>query len=94
MAEILGAVFLAGDHSQLKPTLQVKPIKVYANGIVTQDGQTLIDPKQGKPVKVLEKIDLMGYYNTFTKQLSYKKQSAKVASFDEQKIKWRKPPRQ
>ncbi|KAL5541760.1 hypothetical protein UlMin_009470 [Ulmus minor] len=94
LAEILGAVFIAGDHSQLKPTLQVKPIKVYANGIVTKDGQTLIDPKQGKPVKVLEKIDLMGYYNTFTKQLSYKKQSAKVASFEEQKIKWRKPPRQ
>ncbi|KAL5541759.1 hypothetical protein UlMin_009469 [Ulmus minor] len=93
LAEILGSVFLAGDHSQLKPTLQVKPIKVYANGIVTKDGQTLIDPKQGKPVKVLEKIDLMGYYNTFAKQLRYKKQSAKVASFEEQKRKWRKPPK-
>ncbi|XP_030507362.2 nucleoside hydrolase 3 [Cannabis sativa] len=84
LGEILGAVFLANDHSQLSPSLQVKPIKVYAHGIESKDGQTWIDVKKGKSVKILENINDTVYYNVLAKQLSYEKQSAVIASFDEQ----------
>lgn len=92
LGEILGAVFLAGDHSHLSPSLQVKPIKVYAEGTESKDGQTWIDVKKGKSVKILEKINHTAYYNVLAKQLSNEKQAAVLASFDEQKRKWSKGP--
>lgn len=92
MGEILGAVFLAGDHSHLNTSLKIKPIKVYAQGIEAKDGQTWVDEKQGKSVKILENINPMVYYNVLAKQLSDEKQSAVIASYDEQKRKWIKPP--
>ncbi|XP_024027519.1 uncharacterized protein LOC21394548 isoform X2 [Morus notabilis] len=92
LGEILGAVFLAGDHSHLNTSLKIKPIKVYAQGIEAKDGQTWVDEKQGKSVKILENINPMAYYNVLAKQLSDEKQSAVIASYDEQKRIWIKPP--
>ncbi|KAK9288648.1 hypothetical protein L1049_017108 [Liquidambar formosana] len=93
LGEILGAVVLAGDNSSLNPTLQVKPIKVLATGVESKDGQTAIDHQQGKLVKILEKIDPMGYYDLFKNRLGDEKQSAMVGSFSEQKRKWSTPPK-
>ena len=91
MGEILGAVFLAGDHSDLNPSLNVKPIRVYAQGIEAKDGQTWIDAKKGKSIKILENINSMAYYNVLAKQLSDENQSAVIASYDEQKRMCNKP---
>lgn len=93
MGEILGAVFLAGDHSHLNSTLQIKPIKVSANGIESKDGQTLIDEKKGKLVKILENINTIAYYDDFANQLGVEMQSAVLGSFNEQKRMWHQPPK-
>ncbi|XP_024931679.3 nucleoside hydrolase 3 [Ziziphus jujuba] len=93
LGEILGAVFLAGDQSNLNPTLQIKPVKVSANGIESKDGQTLIDKKKGKLVKILENINPIAYYDVYANQLGLEKQSAVLGSFNEQKRMWRKPPK-
>ncbi|KAF2311021.1 hypothetical protein GH714_019166 [Hevea brasiliensis] len=42
LGEILGAVVLAGD-SFLNPILQIKPIKVLADGAESKDGQIVVD---------------------------------------------------
>ncbi|KAF3457284.1 hypothetical protein FNV43_RR01941 [Rhamnella rubrinervis] len=93
LGEILGAVLLAGDQSHLNTTLQVKAIKVYAEGAESQDGQTVIDEKQGKLVKILDSVNAEAYYHILADQLGVEKQSAVLASFDEQKRMWRKPPK-
>lgn len=92
LGEILGTVYLAGNASQLNPNLQIKPIKVYAEGVESKDGQILIHEKQGKYVRILDSINSEGYYNMFANQLSAKTQSAVVSSFDGQKRMWHKPP--
>ncbi|CAN0898573.1 Nucleoside hydrolase 3 [Linum grandiflorum] len=93
LGEILGAVFLAGDHSILKPTLQVESIKLLAEGDESTDGQTiLVDEKQGKVVNVLKYIDPDSCYAAFANQLGEEKQSAIVGSFQEQKSMWSMPP--
>ncbi|XP_018840570.1 pyrimidine-specific ribonucleoside hydrolase RihA-like isoform X2 [Juglans regia] len=89
--EVLGAVALASNHSPLKPTLLVKHIKVVAEGVESKDGQTVIDEKHGKPVKILEHINLKAYYHLFAKQLVNTEQSAVMGSFDDQKRMWRTP---
>ena len=94
MGEILGAIFLAGDHPNLKPTLQEMPIKVIAEGVESTDGQILIDKKQGKFVKILKNVDPMAYYDLFADRLGDKKQSAVLGSYDEQRIMWNTPPNQ
>lgn len=91
MGEILGAVFLAGDQSLLNTTLRIEPIKVYAEGVESEDGQTVIDEKQGKLVSVLDSVDAEAYYRILANQLGAEKQSAVLASFEEQKRMWRKP---
>lgn len=94
LGEILGAVFVAGDHSLLKPTLQGKHIKVIVEGVESKDGEIVIDRKKGKLVRVLEKVDAIAYYDIFVDQLRSKSQSAVVGSFDEQMKKWTTPPNQ
>ncbi|XP_040995399.1 uncharacterized protein LOC121241621 isoform X1 [Juglans microcarpa x Juglans regia] len=89
--EILGAVALAGDHSTLEPTSRVKPIKVFAEGVESKDGQTVIDKKQGKLVKVLKKVNHTAYYHLFANQLGNSKQSAVIGSFDDQRRMWSTP---
>lgn len=94
MGEILGAIFLTGDHPNLKPTLQEMPIKVIAEGVESRDGQILIDKRQGKSVKILNNVDPMAYYDLFANRLGDKKQSAVLGSYDEQRIMWNTPPNQ
>ncbi|CAL1397067.1 unnamed protein product [Linum trigynum] len=93
LGEILGAIVLAGDHSVVKPVLQVKPIKVLAGGDESTDGQIVIDEKQGKSVKALKSIDPDAYYEAFANQLGEKEQSAVIGSFEEQKRIWNTPPK-
>lgn len=90
--EILGAVALGSNHSSLKPTYRVKPIKVFAEGVESKDGQTVIDEKHGKWVKILKHINRKAYYQLFAKQLGNVEQSAVMGSFDDQKRMWRTPP--
>ncbi|KAH7573651.1 hypothetical protein ACOSP7_007444 [Xanthoceras sorbifolium] len=94
LGEILGSVVLVSNHSYLKPTYQFKFIKVSTNGVESEDGQIVINEKQGKPVKVLENLDPRAYYGQFACELGSKKQSAVIGSFDEQRRMWSsKPPR-
>lgn len=92
LGEIIGAIFLADDNSWLNPTLQIRPVKVLATGIESEDGQLVIDEKQGKSVTILENVDVMAYYDLFTFRLCDEKQSAVVGSFAEQKRRWSRPP--
>ncbi|KAF2287746.1 hypothetical protein GH714_002549 [Hevea brasiliensis] len=91
LGEILGAVVLAGDPL-LNPILQIKPIKVLAEGVESKDGQIVVDEKQGKLVKILESVDPVVYYDVFTMQLGVKNQSAVVGSFEEQRRMWSSQP--
>lgn len=92
LGEILGVVVLADDYASLNPTFAVKPIRVLAEGVESRDGQTLVDRKHGKLVKVLENLNPMAYYNMFADKLGDKKQSAVIGSFDEQSRIWRTKP--
>ncbi|KAK4372511.1 hypothetical protein RND71_007895 [Anisodus tanguticus] len=69
LGEILGAVVLAGDYSVVKSTFAVKNIKVTALGRESEDGQMIIDEKQGKSVKELENLDPLAYYDAFANRL-------------------------
>ncbi|KAJ9182000.1 hypothetical protein P3X46_006038 [Hevea brasiliensis] len=91
LGEILGAVVLAGDPL-LNPILQIKPIKVLAEGVESKDGQIVVDEKQGKLVKILESVDPVVYYDVFAMQLGVKNQSAVVGSFEEQRRMWSSQP--
>ncbi|CAN6677002.1 unnamed protein product [Malus baccata var. baccata] len=93
LGEILGAVFIAGD-SHLNETFQVEPIKVYAEGFESSDGQLMIDENQQKLVRLLDSVDPEAYYDLFADRLSDSNQSAVLASFEEQVNFWRKPPNQ
>ncbi|CAK9185836.1 unnamed protein product, partial [Ilex paraguariensis] len=88
VGEILGAVILADD---LKSTFEIKHIKVSSTGDESEDGQVIIDNIRGKPVKILQHIDPMAYYDLFANQLGDKQQSAVVGSFDEQRRIWSTP---
>ncbi|CAN1130542.1 Nucleoside hydrolase 3 [Linum perenne] len=92
LGEILGAVFLAGDNSVLKPILQDQYVKLVAEGDESIDGQIMVDEKEGKVVKTLKYIDPNEYYVVFATQLGEKKQSAVVGSFQDQKRMWSMPP--
>ncbi|KAM1418672.1 hypothetical protein TB2_021587 [Malus domestica] len=93
LGEILGAVLIAGD-SHLNETFQVQPIKVYAEGFESSDGQLMIDENQQKLVRLLDSVDPEAYYDLFADRLSDSNQSAVLASFEEQVNFWRKPPNQ
>lgn len=92
LGEILGSVIVAGDHSILNSTFQVKPIKVFATGLLSEDGQITINKQQGKSVKVLENLNNLAYYDLFASRLGDEKQSAVVGSFYDQKRIWSTPP--
>ncbi|KAH7844249.1 hypothetical protein Vadar_026054 [Vaccinium darrowii] len=83
LGETLGAVIL-GDDSTMNSAFQVKHIKVIATGVETEDGQMKIDEKNGKPVKILENVDDVAYYDAFANRLGDEQQSAVVGSFEEQ----------
>lgn len=83
---------MGGDHTSLKPKLRAEHIKVIAKGDESKDGQILIDKLQGKQIKILERVDLRGCYESFASRLDDKKQSAVIGSFEDQRKKWSAPP--
>ncbi|GFP98624.1 uridine nucleosidase 1, partial [Phtheirospermum japonicum] len=89
--ELLGAVTLGGDSS-LKTRYSVRKVSVLAKGVQSQDGQIIIDGKEGRPVKVLEYIDPQAYYTAFASQLGATDQSAVIGSFEEQRKIWSAGP--
>ncbi|GMH08348.1 hypothetical protein Nepgr_010188 [Nepenthes gracilis] len=88
LGEILGAVIMAGDDSDLNSIVKVQPITVLAPGTESIDGQMVTDEKHGKPIKVIENVDHIAYYNAIADRLGDEKQSAVMASFDAQKRSW------
>ncbi|XP_023637200.1 uncharacterized protein LOC17882923 [Capsella rubella] len=91
LGEIIGAVLLGGDLATLKPKLRSEQIKVIAEGDESKDGQILIDKLRGKQIKILERVDLRGCYESFASRLDDKKQSAVIGSFEEQRKRWNTP---
>ncbi|KAK3200388.1 hypothetical protein Dsin_023803 [Dipteronia sinensis] len=53
LGEILGVVILGG-HSHLNLTYNFKPLKIIADGDISNVGQIIIDEEQGKLVKVMK----------------------------------------
>ncbi|XP_019701763.1 nucleoside hydrolase 3-like isoform X2 [Elaeis guineensis] len=92
LGEMLGAVFLA-DGPNLYPTMQIKPVSVLA-GNIGKDGQIVINGKNGKLVSILSNFNSEAYYSQFANFFGDRRQSAVVASFDEQEKKWSMPPNQ
>ncbi|KAF8084183.1 hypothetical protein N665_0730s0026 [Sinapis alba] len=92
LGEVLGALFLGGDHAVLKPKLRDEQVKVIAEGSDSKDGQILIDKQHGRQVQILESIDPRGCYESFASKLNDKKQSAVIGSFEEQRKKWTTSP--
>ncbi|KAG9135584.1 hypothetical protein Leryth_002317 [Lithospermum erythrorhizon] len=91
LGEILGAITLANiDHPVLKPDFELKRVKVHADGDESQDGQVTRDEMQGRLIRVLEKLDIVSYYDIFAERLGDEKQSAVVGSFNAQKRMWSK----
>ncbi|KAH7842120.1 hypothetical protein Vadar_001712 [Vaccinium darrowii] len=93
LGEILGAVILGGDQSTTNSAFQVKPIRVVATGVESEDGQMKIDERNGKSVKILEYVDHMACYDIFTNRLGNDQQCAVVGSFEEQRRIWSTPPK-
>ncbi|KAI7725151.1 hypothetical protein M8C21_013897, partial [Ambrosia artemisiifolia] len=91
LGEILGAVILTTDQRTLNLTFEAKPLKVEATGDTSRDGQIIVDPKQRKLIKVLQRFDHLSYYDVFADRLADAKQSAVIGSFNEQKRIWSTP---
>ncbi|MBA0879234.1 hypothetical protein Goshw_004118 [Gossypium schwendimanii] len=89
--EIIGAIFIGGDHHNLKPTIGEMPIKVIAEGVESMDGQIWINDKQGKSAKILKNVDTTAYYNLFADQLGNQNRSSVLGSYDEQRTMWNRP---
>ncbi|MED6205476.1 hypothetical protein PIB30_018078 [Stylosanthes scabra] len=94
LGEILGAVVIGDNHLSLSPKFEVKPIKVLADSVESSDGKIVVDEEHGKLVRILRQVDVKGYHNLYAEKLSDQNQSAKIASFEEQKRKWSIPPAQ
>lgn len=95
LGEILGAVILAAENHphQLNQTFEFKSLKVLAEGDKSKVGQIISDEEKGKKVKVLKSVNNPdAYYKLFGNQLGYKRQSAVIASYDEQKRIWSSCP--
>jgi hypothetical protein len=86
LGELLGAVFLV-QQSHIDHSVTERAISV-SSGHVDTDGQTVLHQTNGKLVKVLDHLDANAYYAEFAKLLNTMKQSAVVASFEEQKRMW------
>ncbi|XP_038879906.1 uncharacterized protein LOC120071620 isoform X2 [Benincasa hispida] len=88
LGEVLGGVSLAGKHMNLKQTFSMKPLKVVTNGGESKVGQTIIDEKKGKWVRVLESVEPLAFYEDLANALADEKQSAVIGSFEGQKRLW------
>ncbi|TXG65674.1 hypothetical protein EZV62_006949 [Acer yangbiense] len=93
LGEILGVVILGG-HSHLNLTYNFKPLKIVADGDISNVGQIIIDEEQGKLVKVMGSVNVAAYYDHFAEVLRDQNQSAVIGSFHEQEKIWNTPPNQ
>ncbi|KAK1550238.1 hypothetical protein Q3G72_015976 [Acer saccharum] len=93
LGEILGVVILGG-HSHLNLTYNFKPLKIVADGDISNVGQIIINEEQGKLVKVMESVNVAAYYDHFAEVLRDQNQSAVIGSFHEQEKIWNTPPNQ
>ncbi|KAL1358402.1 nucleoside hydrolase 3 isoform X2 [Arachis hypogaea] len=91
LGEILGAVVLANGPSSIDANFEMKPIRVLAQGDESIDGITVVDEKHGKLVRILSHVDEKAYHSLYVKRLGDLNQSAKVASFEEQRRQWSHP---
>ena len=92
LGEIVGAVVLTDRHSStLNPEFVMKPIKVLAEGVESNDGEILVNEKHGRLVKILQNVDENTLHHLYTHRLVEQSQSAKVGSFAQQKRKWSHP---
>ncbi|KAK7387843.1 hypothetical protein VNO78_22638 [Psophocarpus tetragonolobus] len=89
LGEILGAVVLADTPN---PKFDVKLVKVLADGNESSDGKIVVGEKGGKLVRILSSVDAKAYYSVYASKLGIQEQSAKIASFEEQRRKWSHPP--
>lgn len=87
MGEILGAVVLA-EEDLVEPVFQFKPVKILADGVESQEGQTVVSEKGGKLIQILQNLNQTAYFDLFASRLSDKKQSAAIKSFNAQKRMW------
>lgn len=83
LGEILGAVILASNNSQLNKTYEFKPLKILADGDESNFGEIIIDEKRGKLVKILRSINEEAYYEHFAEVLGNERQSAVLGSYGE-----------
>lgn len=88
LGEVLGAVSLAGKQLNLKQGFSLKPLKVITNGGESKVGQTIIDEKKGKWVRVLESVEPLAFYEDLANALADEKQTAVIGSFEGQKRLW------
>lgn len=88
LGEVLGAVSLAGKQLNLRQAFRLKPLKVVTNVGESKVGQTIIDEKKGKWVRVLESVEPLAFYEDFSNALADEKQAAVIGSFEEQKRLW------
>lgn len=87
LGELLGAVYLV-EASNMKQSLQLKPISVFADNTASTDGQIVVDPQSTNMVKVLVDFNSEEYYKRVANYLSKREQSAIVGSFAEQRASW------
>ncbi|KAE8792698.1 hypothetical protein D1007_32745 [Hordeum vulgare] len=91
LGEVLGAVYMV-QGSNLKSTVKLKRISILANTTKSTDGQLVVSKQSTKLVHVLSDFNVGIYYNRLADSLTNKKNSAVVASFEEQKAIWSRPP--
>ncbi|GJM88556.1 hypothetical protein PR202_ga04632 [Eleusine coracana subsp. coracana] len=92
LGEVLGAVFLV-EGFNMRPSLQSKPISIFANSTTSMDGQMVVDKRSANSVKVLVDFSTEEYYNRVANSLCNKEQSAIISSFAEQSAMWKRPPK-
>ncbi|KAF8719789.1 hypothetical protein HU200_024546 [Digitaria exilis] len=92
LGEVLGAVYLV-EGLNLRPSLQMKPIRIIANNSTSTDGQIVMDKQSASLVKVLGDFSTEDYYSRVANSLGKKEQSAVIGSFEEQTAVWSRPPK-
>jgi hypothetical protein len=81
LGEVLGDVYLV-EGLNMRPSLQWKPISIFANSTTSTDGQMVVD-KSANSVKVLVDCNSEEYYNRVADSLRNKEQYAIISSFAE-----------
>lgn len=87
LGEILGAFFLV-EGSNLSHEVLMESIKVLSNNNISEDGQVIIENGHEKLVKIITDIKKEAFYTNFANLLNSKRQSAVIASFNEQRKLW------